>query len=116
YRDRMPPRHGRGRRYGRYDIPPPEKLPEPGYYYHFKHDPHGPLNIMPIKSTVSVTILRTIAEPKTRSCRYTGRYTRNPMLTGMVGCSTCAPCTCFSNRPNGREKRCRGSQGSAILT
>ena len=27
-----------------YDIPPPEKLPEPGYYYHFKHDPDGPLN------------------------------------------------------------------------
>ena len=27
-----------------YDIPPPEKLPAPGYYYHFKHDPHGPVN------------------------------------------------------------------------
>jgi hypothetical protein len=27
-----------------YDIPPPEELPEPGYYYHFKHDPDGPLN------------------------------------------------------------------------
>ena len=27
-----------------YEIPPPEQLPEPGYYYHFKHDPHGPLN------------------------------------------------------------------------
>jgi hypothetical protein len=27
-----------------YDIAPPEKLPEPGYYYHFKHDPSGPLN------------------------------------------------------------------------
>jgi hypothetical protein len=27
-----------------YDIPPPSKLPEPGYYYHFKHDPNGPLN------------------------------------------------------------------------
>ena len=27
-----------------YDMPPPEKLPEPGYYYHFKHDPDGPLN------------------------------------------------------------------------
>ena len=27
-----------------YDIPPPSKLPEPGYYYHFKHDPDGPLN------------------------------------------------------------------------
>jgi hypothetical protein len=27
-----------------YDIPPPEKLPDPGYYYHFKHDPNGPVN------------------------------------------------------------------------
>jgi hypothetical protein len=27
-----------------YDIPPPKKLPEPGYYYHFKHDPDGPVN------------------------------------------------------------------------
>jgi hypothetical protein len=27
-----------------YDIPLPEQLPEPGYYYHFKHDPTGPLN------------------------------------------------------------------------
>jgi hypothetical protein len=27
-----------------YDIPPPEKLPAPGYYYHFKHDPDGPVN------------------------------------------------------------------------
>src|SRR5258708_30604979 len=26
-----------------YDVPPPEKLPEPGYYYHFKHDPEGPV-------------------------------------------------------------------------
>src|SRR5271169_2865481 len=27
-----------------YDAPPPKKLPEPGYYYHFKHDADGPLN------------------------------------------------------------------------
>jgi hypothetical protein len=27
-----------------YDIPPPDQRPEPGYYYHFKHDPDGPLN------------------------------------------------------------------------
>jgi hypothetical protein len=27
-----------------YDAPPPKKLPERGYYYHFKHDPDGPLN------------------------------------------------------------------------
>jgi len=27
-----------------YDIPPPESRPDPGYYYHFKHDPNGPIN------------------------------------------------------------------------
>src|SRR5262245_59988492 len=27
-----------------YEIPPPGKLPEPGYYYHFKHDPDGSVN------------------------------------------------------------------------
>ena len=27
-----------------YNAPPPENLPEPGYYYHFKHDPSGPVN------------------------------------------------------------------------
>jgi hypothetical protein len=27
-----------------YDIPPPKNLPEPGFYYHFKHDPAGPVN------------------------------------------------------------------------
>jgi hypothetical protein len=27
-----------------YDTPPPEKLPDPGYYYHFKHDPNGPID------------------------------------------------------------------------
>jgi hypothetical protein len=27
-----------------YDIPPPSQLPQPGYYYHFKHDPAGLVN------------------------------------------------------------------------
>jgi hypothetical protein len=27
-----------------YDISPPAQLPEPGYYYHFKHDPLGSIN------------------------------------------------------------------------
>jgi hypothetical protein len=27
-----------------YDIAPPANLPEPGYYYHFKHDPNGAVN------------------------------------------------------------------------
>jgi hypothetical protein len=27
-----------------YDVPPPKRHPEPGYYYPNKHDPDGPLN------------------------------------------------------------------------
>ena len=27
-----------------YNVPPPKNRPEPGYYYHYKHDPNGPLN------------------------------------------------------------------------
>ena len=27
-----------------YDVPPPEQCPEPRYYYHYKHDPNGPLD------------------------------------------------------------------------
>jgi hypothetical protein len=27
-----------------YDVPPPKQRPEPGFYYHYKHDPNGPLN------------------------------------------------------------------------
>ena len=27
-----------------YDVPPPKELPQPGYYYHFKHDPNGKVN------------------------------------------------------------------------
>ena len=27
-----------------YDAPPPAILPEPGFYYHFKHDQNGPVN------------------------------------------------------------------------
>lgn len=27
-----------------YDVPPPEKRPSQGYYYHYKHDPGGAVN------------------------------------------------------------------------
>jgi hypothetical protein len=27
-----------------YEVPPPKDRPEPGFYYHYKHDPKGPLN------------------------------------------------------------------------
>lgn len=27
-----------------HNIPPPDKRPEPGFYYHYKHDPAGAIN------------------------------------------------------------------------
>ncbi len=27
-----------------HSVPPPKERPEPGYYYHYKHDPQGPIN------------------------------------------------------------------------
>ena len=27
-----------------YEMPPPERRPTPWYYYHYKHDPSGPVN------------------------------------------------------------------------
>ncbi len=27
-----------------YETPPPQERPEPGYYYHYKHDPKGAVN------------------------------------------------------------------------
>ena len=99
-----------------YDIPPPKKLPEPGYYYHFKHDPDGPLNNYAYYIMVWATTLKIIADQKTLSCKYTGHYTGRHTLTGTADCSTCGRCTCFLNRPDGREKRCRGSGKSSTRT
>jgi hypothetical protein len=100
-----------------YDIPPPIKLPDPGYYYHFKHDPGGLLNNYAYYIYgVSATTLKMIAEPKTLSCKYTGLYTRRHMPIGTADSSTHVLCRCFLNRPNGREKRCCGSLESSTQT
>jgi hypothetical protein len=65
---------------------------------------------------VSATTQKMIAEPKTHSCKYTGRYTSRHMLTGTADFSIYARCTCFSNQPSGRGKRCRGSRESSPQT
>src|SRR5436305_10416725 len=59
-----------------YDIPPPKKLPEPGYYYHFKHDLDGPVNNYAYTFTASAITPKRIADPKMPSCKCTGHYTR----------------------------------------
>ena len=62
-----------------YDIPPPKTLPEPGYYYHFKHDPAGPLNNYAYYIyTASDITQRIIVRRQTPSCRYIGRSMGSP--------------------------------------
>lgn len=99
-----------------YDVPPPKELPEPGYYYHFKHDPNGPVNNYAYYIYGVAITLKMIAGPKTLLFKYIARYTKSHMPTVTVGCSTFVPCTCFTNRPSGREKRCRGSRASSTTT
>jgi len=54
-----------------YDIPPPKRLPQPGYYYQFKHDPHGPVNNYAYYIYGVGHHTKTIAEPKMPSCKST---------------------------------------------
>ena len=86
-----------------YDVPPPEQCPEPGYYYHYKHDPNGPLNNYAYLMGLGITLKMT-AVLKMRSCRCTGLYMRPPMPTGTAGCSTCDRSTCSTNRDRERPR------------
>ena len=87
-----------------YDIPPPEKLPEPGYYYHFKHDPDGPLNNY-------AYYIYGVGHHTENDCRPEDAFMQvyrplygGHMLTGTAGYLTYALCKCFLNRRSGREK------------
>lgn len=71
-----------------YDAAPPQKLPEPGFYHHFKHDPAGPVKTMPITSTALVTTPKTSAVPRMPLCRGAGHYTRALRPIGTVACPT----------------------------
>ena len=95
-----------------YDIPPPAKLPEPGYYYHFKHDPHGPVNNY-------AYYIYGVGHHTEGNCRPEDAFMQvyRPLYeeayaTGTAASLTCGRCTCFLTRPNGRGKRCRGLPGS----
>src|SRR6202030_4172939 len=72
-----------------YDVPPPEQCPEPGYYYHYKHDPNGPLNNYAYYIYGVGHHTEDDCRPEMRSCRCTGLYMRPPLPTGTAGCSTC---------------------------
>jgi len=78
-----------------YDIPPPKRLPQPGYYYHFKHDPAGPVNNYAYYIYGVGHHTKTIAEPKMHSCKSTGHYTRRRMLTGTADSSISAAAHVF---------------------
>jgi hypothetical protein len=99
-----------------YDIPPPGTLPEPGYYYHFKHDPNGPLNNY-------TYYIYGVGHHTEDDCRAEDAFMQiyRPLYEESYAyrngaSSTCALCTCFLNRPSGREKRCPGSRESSPRT
>ena len=89
-----------------YDVPPPENLPEPGFYYHFKHDPDGPVNNYAYyiygvghhteddcrPEDAFMQVYRPLYEDA-YAYRHGGLFDR---------------CACSSSRRNGRGKRCRG--------
>src|SRR5271170_1814103 len=81
-----------------YDVPPPEKRPEPGYYYHYKHDPNGPLNNY-------AYYIYGVGHHTEDDCRPDDVFMqvyrpcmRPRMATGMAGCSTCDRYTCATSR------------------
>src|SRR4051794_7862411 len=90
-----------------YDIPPPDQRPESGYYYHFKHDPAGPLNNYAYATTPKMTVAL-----KTALCRCIGRSMRILTPTGTAVCSTSDRCTCSTSPPSGRGERCPASRRS----
>src|SRR5438309_9723121 len=99
-----------------YETPPPEQLPEPGYYYHFKHDPHGPLKNY-------AYYIYGVGHHTEDDCRTEDAFMQvyRPLYEEAYayrygGLFDLRPCTCFLNRPSGRGKRCRGSRESSTQT
>jgi hypothetical protein len=95
-----------------YDIPPPDQRPEPGYYYHFKHDPAGPLNNY-------AYFIYGVGHHTEDDCRTEDSFMQVywPLMriltpTGTAVCSTSDRCTCFTSPPSGRGERCPASRRS----
>ena len=98
-----------------YDIPPPAEQPEPGYYYHFKHDPNGPLNNY-------AYYIYGVGHHTEDDCRPEDAFMQvyRPLYDAYAyrngGMFSCARCTCSISRPSGTAKRCSGSPGSPTPT
>ena len=81
-----------------YDIPPPEKRPEPGFYYHYKHDPDGPLNNYAYYIYGVGHHTEDDCRPEDAFIQVYSLCTRRHMRTGTAGCSTCGRCTCSTSQ------------------
>ena len=101
-----------------YDVPPPKNLPEPGYYYHFKYDPDGPLNNY-------AYYIYGVGHHTEDDCRTEDAFMQvyRPLYEGAYayrngGLFDLRPLHMFFflNRPSGREKRWRGSRESSTQT
>src|SRR5213082_586238 len=95
-----------------YDIPPPDQRPESGYYYHFKHDPAGPLNNY-------AYFIYGVGHHTEDDCRTEDSFMQvyRPLYENSYayrngGLSTSDRCTCFTSLPSGRGERCPASRRS----
>jgi hypothetical protein len=99
-----------------YDISPPKNLPEPGYYYHFKHDPDGPLHNY-------AYYIYGVGHHTEDDCRTEDAFMQvyrplyeEPCAYRNGGLFDLRPLHMFLNRPSGREKRCRGPRELSTQT
>ena len=94
-----------------YDIPPPKKLPKPGYYYHFKHDPSGSLsNYAYYIYGVGHHTEDNCPEADAFMQVYRPLY-ENSYDTAMVVYSICGRSGCSTNRQSKMASRSSASRG-----
>jgi hypothetical protein len=97
-----------------YDTPPPAELPELGYYYHFKHDPDGPLNNY-------AYYIYGVGHHTEGDCRAEDAFMQvsRPLYEEAYACRNgglfdLRPLPCFLKEPSGREKGARVSRRSSM--
>jgi len=90
-----------------------QKATERGYYYSSKHDPDETPNNY-------TYYIYGVGHHTEDDCRTEDAFTQVYRLLYEEayayrngGLFDLRPCTCFSNQPSGREKRCRGSRESS---
>jgi hypothetical protein len=97
-----------------YDTPPPAELPEPGYYYHFKHDPDGPLNNYAYYIYGAGHHTEGDCRTEDAFMKYTGHYMWRAYAYRNGGLFDLRPLHMFFEPAEWKEKRCRVSRRSSM--